>query len=104
MSEECNECGLCSPVCQGSADPDKKQGWRSAECMYCWNCDDICPQNAVSFGFLKKTAGAGMDLGRRRVITAMLSGVVAVPLLRVAPLSKSNVLTPLLHTTSTITH
>lgn len=22
-------------------------GWRDAECCYCWNCDDACPQNAV---------------------------------------------------------
>ncbi len=87
VSEGCDECGSCASVCQGSADPDKKEAWRSAECMYCFNCDDVCPQNAVSFGFLKKSESAGLDLGRRRVVTSVLSGMVAVPLLRATPLS-----------------
>ena len=32
-----------------------------------------------------------MDLGRRRVLTALVSGVVTVPLLRANPLSKAEV-------------
>jgi polyferredoxin len=94
VSEGCTSCGACTSVCQGNASPDRKDEWRDAECFYCWNCDDICPQNAVSFGFLGKKASAGMDLGRRRVITAMVSGVVAVPLLRQSPLSKSGYSNP----------
>jgi polyferredoxin len=110
VSEGCNECGMCASVCQGDAVPDKRDGWRDAECLYCWNCDDVCPQNAVSFGFgaLAGKSGpdfltgvfnrgkvsAGLDLGRRRVVASMLSGAVAVPLLRATPISKSNILSP----------
>jgi len=89
VSEGCTSCGACANVCQGNASPDKKEEWRDTECYYCWNCDDVCPQNAVSFGFSGKKAAASMDLGRRRVITSMASGVIAVPLLRATPLSKS---------------
>jgi polyferredoxin len=101
VSEGCNECGACASVCQGNADPDKKDGWKNAECLYCWNCDDVCPQNAVSFGFRghrvdvgSKGKFAGIDLGRRRVIASALSGIVAVPLIRVGPLSRSGALSP----------
>jgi len=103
VSEGCNECGACASVCQGGADPDKKEGWKNAECLYCWNCDDVCPQNAVMFGFssrLFKTGArrvaAGIDLGRRRVIASAISGMAAVPLIRVSPLSASVSLSPAL--------
>jgi polyferredoxin len=94
VSEGCNECGSCDSVCQGAADPDKKEAWKTSECYYCWNCDDVCPQNAVSFGFFRKGARAGIDLGRRRVITSALCGVAAVPLLRVNPVSRTSALSP----------
>jgi len=89
VSEGCTSCGACATVCHGNASPDKGDEWRDTECLYCWNCDDICPQNAVSFGFAQKKSAAAMDLGRRRVVTSMLSGVIAVPLMRSIPLSKS---------------
>lgn len=88
VSEGCNGCGACASVCQGNASPDKGEEWRDAECYYCWNCDDICPQNAVSFGFRKARRAAGMDLGRRRVITSIAAGVVTVPLMRSVASSK----------------
>lgn len=90
VSEGCTSCGACANVCQGNASPDKKELWRDTECFYCWNCDDVCPQNAVSFGFFKKRAAAVIDLRRRRLITSMASGIIAVPLLRANPLSKSD--------------
>jgi len=90
VSEDCSECGACARVCQGNAAPDQKENWKDTECLYCWNCDDICPQNAVSFGFSRKKAAAAMDLGRRRIITSAISGIAAVPLLRITPLSKTN--------------
>jgi len=90
VSEACTECGACATVCQGNAVPDRKGKWKETECLYCWNCDDICPQNSVSFGFSKKKAAAVMDLGRRRVIASVFAGIATVPLLRVTPLSRAN--------------
>jgi MauM/NapG family ferredoxin protein len=94
VSEGCTECGACAGVCQGAAAPDVKGQWKDAECYYCWNCDDICPSNAVSFGFSGKMITPAMDLGRRRVITSALSGIAAVPLLRITPLGTANAKDP----------
>jgi MauM/NapG family ferredoxin protein len=53
------------------------------------NCDDLCPPNAVRFGFLKKTQStASIDLGKRRVLGMILSGLVAVPLVRITAINK----------------
>jgi MauM/NapG family ferredoxin protein len=52
------------------------------------NCDDLCPQNAVGFGFFKKTQTASIDLGKRRVIGTILSGLAAVPLMRITGINK----------------
>jgi polyferredoxin len=88
VSEGCNECGSCAQACQGGAAPDIKGGWRAEECYYCMNCDDLCPQNAVSFGFSGRKARAGLDLGRRRLITAAALGAAAVPLMRINPVTE----------------
>jgi polyferredoxin len=90
VSEGCTECGACATVCQGNAAPDQKEKWKETECLYCWNCDDICPENAVSFGFSKKKTAVAMDLGRRRIIASAFTGIVIVPFLRATPLSRTN--------------
>ena len=94
VSEDCNECGACASVCQGNAAPDLKENWRNSECLVCMNCDDLCPQNAIHFGFTKNQPVAGMDLGKRRVIGSLLSGLIAVPLLRITPIVKAGVPDP----------
>lgn len=96
VSEGCTSCGACANVCQGNASPDKKESWKISECMFCWNCDDICPHNSVSFGFSAKKNPASLNLGRRRVVISALSGVAAVPILRQNPLNKENYFNPLL--------
>ena len=96
VSEGCTECGACGHVCQGAASPDVKGRWKDAECYYCWNCDDICPNDAVSFGFAQKKITPALDLGRRRVIVSALSGVAAVPLVRLTPLGTANARNPIL--------
>ncbi len=95
-SEDCTSCGACAAECQGNAHPDAKEHWRDTECLVCRNCDDICPQNAVSFGFKTRRTAAAMDLGRRRVIASMVSGVIAVPLLRTVPMAKAGAQDPVL--------
>jgi len=82
VSEGCNECGKCATVCPGAADPDSREYWTVSECYNCWNCDDVCPNNAVHFGFSRRTPGDRLDIGRRRALTAGLAGAVMVPVLR----------------------
>jgi len=93
VSEGCTSCGMCDTVCQGAAFPENREEWSKTECLACFNCDDICPANAVHFGFGRKTVPS-MDLGRRRVILSVLSGIGAVPLMRSTPVSKIPSLNP----------
>ena len=88
MNEGCTSCSKCSTVCQGNAQPHIKYHWRGSECLVCRNCDETCPQNAVSFTFSKRQMSVGMDLGRRRMVTSLITGVIAVPLLRAVPTAK----------------
>ncbi len=94
VSEDCNDCGACANVCQGSATPDQKGNWKNTECLYCMDCDDLCPRNAVRFGFREKQPVAGMDLGKRRVIGSILTGLIAVPLMRITPIARAGVSDP----------
>ena len=96
VSEGCTSCGVCATACQGNAQPDAGEHWRDTECLLCWNCDDLCPQNAVRFGFWTGKSSTAMDLGRRRIITSALTGVAAVPLLRITPLDRANSKDPVL--------
>ncbi len=94
VSEGCTSCGVCAKVCQGNAGPDKKDEWKAIECLYCFNCDDACPQDAVKFGFRGKKEAIPIDLTRRRVIASIATGVVVVPFLRSNPLSREEFLYP----------
>jgi polyferredoxin len=96
VSEGCTSCGVCATACQGNARPEAKEHWRDTECLVCGNCDDVCPKNAVSFGFTVRPASPAMDLGRRRVLASVVSGVVAVPLLRTVPIAKAGAQDPVL--------
>jgi len=89
ISEGCTSCGICETACPGGAVIDRDGTWKSQECLYCMDCDDLCPRNAVSFGFTGKTEAVSLNLGRRNVITSICAGILAVPLLRIRPLSGS---------------
>ncbi|MBE0426533.1 MAG: 4Fe-4S binding protein [Nitrospirae bacterium] len=89
VSEGCTSCGACDAVCQGGAFIEDREAWKKTECLACFNCDDICPANAVSFGFGIKKA-TSMDLGRRQVLFSVFSGAVAVPLIRSTPFLKQD--------------
>jgi MauM/NapG family ferredoxin protein len=88
VSEDCNSCGACTFDCQGGAAPAQKEKWRKAECLACMNCDDLCPKNVVRFGFFKKPQTAYLDLGKRRVLGMILTGLAAVPLVRISGINK----------------
>ncbi len=95
VSEGCDGCGACAASCPGGARPETKDGWRIGECIACMNCDDLCPQGAVRFGFSAKKAAA-LDLGRRRVVASLAAGAMAVPLVRITPLAKTGAADPAL--------
>lgn len=80
VSEQCTECGICEKDCHGKA--AKGPVWRVTECLYCFNCKEVCPEGAVRFTLKGKRKGIGFDLSRRRLITSALAGVAIVPFLK----------------------
>jgi MauM/NapG family ferredoxin protein len=86
IGEGCTSCGVCDKLCSGGAVIDKDGTWRGAECLYCMDCDDLCPHNAVNFGFTAKKDHVSLNLGRRNVISSVMAGIFSVPFLRIRPL------------------
>lgn len=88
--EACDGCNRCLLACQGADNPDAGSRWRQSECHLCLNCQAACPQGALRFRFFPDQADtrenpAGtptVDVTRRKVLASVLSGLVAVPLLR----------------------
>jgi polyferredoxin/formate hydrogenlyase subunit 6/NADH:ubiquinone oxidoreductase subunit I len=79
--EKCTECNLCIKHCQGAASPRPDQDWETAECQVCFNCFNVCPEDALAFKFKwtpKLTKKP--DVGKRAVLGGLLAGV-SLPLL-----------------------
>jgi len=85
VAEGCHECGACDRNCQGAAAPSGTKSWRASECLYCLNCDDGCPTRQLHFGFSRTQRAATLDLGRRNLLVAGISGASAVAVSRVTP-------------------
>jgi polyferredoxin len=76
----CTGCNKCMMACQGAASPRPGLKWESAECIRCFNCQDVCPEKALSFRFIgREIRKQSPDMGRRAVLTGLTAGV-AFPL------------------------
>jgi polyferredoxin len=66
--EACNHCRLCVAVCPAGANPDgasdPPDAWKPAECMFCWNCEAVCPKQAISFEFAVPSRGNSWKKGQ----------------------------------------
>jgi polyferredoxin len=89
--QSCDNCNRCLLHCQGGDNPIGGVPWRKSECLMCMNCVGACPHDGLEFRFFRNEAEvATPDLGRRRTVTGLAAGAVAVPLLRAnAGLGKS---------------
>lgn len=94
VSEGCDSCDACTRNCQGGALAEGGDRWKKEECLYCLNCDDPCPRNAVRFGWSRRRMPSALDLGRRNIALSIVSGILTVPLLRITPLSRTTNLPP----------
>ena len=82
-ADACNHCNRCLMHCQGGDDPIGGALWRKSECLMCMNCVGICSQHSLSFQFFRKEKEvATPDMGRRKALTGLAAGAVAVPMLR----------------------
>lgn len=74
--EKCTQCMKCDGKCQGAASPRPGQAWETAECLVCFNCFQVCPENALDFKFgLSPKSNRSPDVGRRAVLGGLLAGV-----------------------------
>ena len=82
--QSCNQCQRCLMRCQGGDDPIGGAKWHKAECHMCMNCVASCPEHSLKFQFLQIEPAQidGPNLQRRKALTALAAGVVAVPLMR----------------------
>jgi polyferredoxin len=79
--EKCTDCKLCLKSCQGAATPIPGEQWETSECLFCFNCFNACPENAISFEFRwPLVKNKAPDMGRRAVLGGLTAGV-ALPFL-----------------------
>jgi len=79
----CTDCNLCLTRCEGACNPHSQL--RLSECFACMNCLDDCPEDALSFTMMHRDRQQVIpepDLGRRRVFFALVTGLLAYPLLK----------------------
>jgi ferredoxin len=87
---ECLGCELCENNCEGACDPFGKI--HSHECLLCMNCLRACRQAQIAYGPNRSAAGEVPSPGitRRGFLTAAVSGLAAVPAVRLAGLTNQN--------------
>jgi polyferredoxin len=79
-AEKCSGCNLCTRHCQGAASPKPDAAWEASECLMCFNCFNLCPEDALAFRFRwAPSAGRWPDAGRRAVLGGLFAGL-ALPL------------------------
>lgn len=79
--DKCTQCDLCTQHCQGAASPKPGEEWETAECLTCFNCHNICPEEALEFR-LNWTIKPNRqpDIGKRALIGGLLAGI-SIPLM-----------------------
>jgi polyferredoxin len=89
--DRCTECNRCVRECKTGAILPRADGYLVQECVECMNCIDVCPEDAVSFGFVspgrsmkeeRRAVPQGLDLKRRRLLQASALAAVTFPLLK----------------------
>lgn len=80
---KCSGCRLCDSHCEGACQPSEHV--RIPECVLCMNCLHTCRDDLVGYNTFRSTSGeiASPDLNRRGFVIASVSGLAAVPLLRI---------------------
>ncbi len=80
--EECVACQRCESACEGACSPSG--AIRIHECVLCLNCMVRCRDDLITYGTVRSEGGeiSTPDLSRRGVTLCLVSGVAAVPMLR----------------------
>jgi ferredoxin len=80
---ECRDCKLCDLRCEGGCDPGGRI--RIPECVLCMNCLYTCKDDLIGYNTFRSVSGEVLspDLSRRGFVVASISGIAAIPLLRI---------------------
>ena len=74
--EKCTQCNSCVKHCQGAASPRPDQNWETAECHMCFNCHNVCPEDALEFRFSRTPKlTAKPDIGKRALLGGLCAGI-----------------------------
>ncbi|RPJ16335.1 MAG: 4Fe-4S binding protein [Desulfobacteraceae bacterium] len=80
--DKCPDCLMCEKDCEGACSPSSKI--RASECVLCMNCLHTCPHDLIGYRTQISASGetATPDLTKRRLVGSVLSGIIAVPMIR----------------------
>ncbi len=81
--EKCSNCLLCEKECEGACLPSAKI--RVSECILCMNCLHTCPHDLIGYKTAVSASGeiTSPDLSKRKLAASLLSGIIAVPMIRI---------------------
>jgi polyferredoxin/Pyruvate/2-oxoacid:ferredoxin oxidoreductase delta subunit len=83
----CKGCTECSDVCEMNAF-GKDGKFQKGECILTMSCVRSCREQKVSYRLGLKAPRTAPSLKRRYVISSLLAGVLAAPLLAISPIRK----------------
>jgi polyferredoxin len=83
-SDDTINCRLCEKNCEGGCEPAGQI--RISECVLCFNCRNECQHDLISYQTPLSAAGemTSPDIGRRGVTASLLTGVLAIPAIRLS--------------------
>ncbi|MFC1884717.1 4Fe-4S binding protein [Thermodesulfobacteriota bacterium] len=87
---KCPDCLLCDAGCEGGCEPSAQI--RTSECVLCMNCLHVCKPDLIGFKTAPSASGeiTAPDVSRRAFLTSFISGVAAVPLIRLEGITGAN--------------
>jgi ferredoxin len=87
---KCSNCLRCEAHCEGACTPSGEI--RINECVLCMNCLNTCHDDLIGYRTSRSELGevVSPDLSRRGVVLSLLSGVAAVPIIRLGGVIGAN--------------
>ncbi|MBW1981728.1 MAG: 4Fe-4S binding protein [Deltaproteobacteria bacterium] len=80
----CGDCGECKFLCKMDSFATESGRQNLRECILCMSCQVSCRENRVQYRFkASQPAVPHPDIGRRRIVLAVVSAAVSLPLLKV---------------------
>ena len=79
---KCTHCKQCEVDCEGACEPSRQI--RTNECVLCMNCLHCCPDDLMEYSTPVSAAGEihSPDLQRRDLIVSAVTGMAAIPIIR----------------------